>query len=404
MTTSLSSATGCSMPKRANAALPEDCKTHFDLLRAAKRAGRHFGLGPQDLQLLELYLCFTRPGDWVEGGRPLYSRPVHRTAADLGVTPRSVNTAERRLERLGLIRRATRADGARGGWHEGEGAAYGIELAPLAEAYSALEAAAERARADAARIETLRAAISIGLGEGRRILAQIGGEGRAFYDAACVLWQEVPERTPQSRRAEQLEAVLEHLNGILARLIRLCGPVDKSSNMSAKAKISSDAPEEKLSHIYNTTNETLVYCNRAGLVSAHTRADAKKDCTQATPTAHGLQHIKGRDVVLALPAGWEEATGNQIDRFEWRRFCYVAELRLSILDVSVAAWREACSVMGREAAAVSLMILDANRSRSENPVRNVGGALRAMTRRAERGALRLHASVYGLKARAETAC
>jgi len=380
-TTNPSSAEGRAVP---DATLPEGCKTPFDLLRAAKRAGRRYGLGPQDLQLLELYLCFTKRADWAEGRRPLYTRTVIRTATSLGVSPRSVNTAERRLERLGLIRRATRADGMRGGWDREEGGAlYGIDLTPLIAAQPSLIACADAARAEADTVERLRAAISRALGEARRLIA------RSTLPAAATLFERLPTRTPQGRDPGPLRAVLGRIEPLVEAMRALRQPVDNS----ARLVNSSDAPEENRVPLYipPMTPEDLGKGARA--------RDAEKETARGGNAAHGLEYLKGRDISAAMPDTWHDGAGTVPGQFLWHRYVMAAQQRLAPLGVPEAAWREAVAVMGQEAAAVSLMILDANRFRPRTPVRNVAGALRAMTRRAETGALRLHASVYGLVAR-----
>lgn len=391
--TTLSSADGLSMPAAIpNATLPPTCTTHFDLLRAAKRAGRRFGLGPQDLHLLEYYLSFTRREDWAEGKRPLYTRPVTRTAAALGVSPRSINTAERRLERLGLIHRATRADGARGGWGgEDNGPLYGIDLTPLITAQDALNTCAAEALAEQAKADSLRAAISRLLGEARRIMADCVN---APADAITRLTKHLPRRTPQTRDISFLQTLLNTIEKTMCHLRTLVQPVDNSDDPQK----SSDAPEENCPPLYNTSMNPNVLGKHAGTANALQNL-AENKAEQVSPLAHGLQHLKGRDISLAMPQPWHDLTRTQPGQFLWPRFAMAAEARLPQLGIAEAIWHEATAIMGREAAALSLMILDANRTRPDNPVRNIAGALRAMTRRAERGTLRLHASVYGLIAR-----
>lgn len=391
-----SSANRTAMP---DATLPEGCDSPFDLLRAAKRAGRYFGLGPQDLTLLELYICCTRREDWAEGRRPLCTRPVIRTAAALGVSPRSVNTAERRLERLGLIRRATRADGMRGGWDREEGGAlYGIDLAPLVAAYPALLACAEAARARAERVTRLRAAISRSLGAARRLAE---GCGAAVSDSIAALLALLPARTPQSRDPEALEAVLARVERVAEALRALPGAAGEPVDNSVVTRISSGASEEIGPLLYTTdpspesTGKALppTPARRWG------RDRAGNGSARADGAAHGLRYLKDRDIGRAMPDSWHEAAGTLPGQFLWHRFVMAAQTRLRPLGVPEALWREAVAVMGQEAAALSLMILDVNRRRPGTPVRNLPGALRGMARRAEEGGLRLHASVYGILAR-----
>jgi len=385
--TTCSSADGRAMP---DATLPEGCNSPFDLLRAAKRAGRRYGLGPQDLQLLELYLCFTRREDWAQGRRPLYTRSVLRTAASLGVSPRSVNTAERRLERLGLIHRATRADGARGGWDREEGGAlYGIDLTPLIAAQCALQDCADAARAEADEAERLRAALSRLLGEARRLAMTATG---ATASVVASLLASLPARTPQGRNPSILTAMLETITPIVDAIRAACPLVDNSMRLPN----SSDAPEESSALLYTTINPPETSGNSMATPS---RNAGEKDGANSE-SAHGLAYLKPHTISRAMPDAWHDMAGTVPGQFLWHRFTMAAQGQLKTLGVAPAVWLEAVAVMGEKAASVSLMVLDANRFRPVNPVRNVTGALRGMVRRAETGGLRLHASVYGLAARA----
>lgn len=379
---------------RPDATLPQGCTSHFDLLRTAKRAGRRFGLGPQDLQLLELYLSCTRREDWAEGRRPLYTRSVRRTAALLGVSPRSINTSERRLERLGLIRRDTRADGARGGWGgEDGGPLYGIDLTPLIAAQTRLTDCADAAAAEIARAESLRARISRLLGEARRIAATF------ITDDITTLFHSLPNRTPQGRNPEALQACLESVEATICNLRTLCEPVlCRPVDNSTGHPDSSGASDESGPLLYNTISSPIILC-RPGTGFPAPTIDTDSGKTTVIDAAHGIQHLRTRDISRVMPDIWHTIAGTLPGQFLWHRFAMAAETRLQALAVPEAAWLEAVAVMGRQAAALSLMILDTNRHRPDNPVRNVAGALRAMTRRAERGTLRLHASVYGLLAR-----
>jgi len=394
-TTSPMSAEGAAVPDaaRPDATLPPGCTSPFDLLRTAKRAGRRFGLGPQDLQLLELYLSCTRREDWAEGRRPLYTRSVRRTAALLGVSPRSINTAERRLEQLGLIRRDTRADGARGGWGgEDGGPLYGIDLTPMIAAQPRLLACIDAATAETARVESLRAAISRLLGEARRILAT------RTTDAVAALFRSLPSRTPQGRDPAALHIVLQTVESILAALRTLGTPVDNRPGLPD----SSGASEESGPLLYNTIHNPEVSCNRHDPASSMV-GKAGNAGTPGPDTGHGIRHLRENDISQVMPEAWHTNAGTMPGQFRWHRFTMAAQTRLLPLGVPEATWREAVAVMGQHAAALSLMLLDVNRYRPDNPVRNVTGALRAMTRRAERGTLRLHASVYGLLARRNAA-
>jgi replication initiation protein RepC len=64
--------------------------------------------------------------------------------------------------------------------------------------------------------------------------------------------------------------------------------------------------------------------------------------------------------------------------------------------ISQASWGEACAVLGRNGAALSLLLTDRGASRPEKPVRAPAAYFRGLVQRARAGELRLHKSVFGL--------
>jgi replication initiation protein RepC len=74
---------------------------------------------------------------------------------------------------------------------------------------------------------------------------------------------------------------------------------------------------------------------------------------------------------------------------------------LPVLGIHKSAWHEACAVLGRNGAAICVMIIDQKAQDPQLKIRNPGGYLREMTARAKRGELNLHGSVFGLLKRGE---
>ena len=110
--------------------------------------------------------------------------------------------------------------------------------------------------------------------------------------------------------------------------------------------------------------------------------------------------MRTAQVRAAMPEAWQfemQAFGS----FSWRAYCMVAESRLVHLGVGTHAWKRLCLVIGRRAAAVALMALEANRFHPTKPVKNVGGAIFRFADIAKTGGLRLDAMVLGVLARME---
>ncbi len=418
--------------------LPDGLTSRYDLIRMAERAGRHFGLSFADLRLLTLYIGFTRAEDWTAEGRPIYTRPVFRTASDLGISARQVNRSERRLESLGLIFRDTRADGGRGfvrGRDEvmGEGAiAFCIDLRPLAVAYPKLKTSAEAVRRREEAIDSARAAISRSV----RQAAQLFAEAFALNERAVtaegldMLYADLPQRTPRHRDLSRLVSAQRELEDFMNRLRNLF--TNDPSKMSPDKK--SDADSNLVSHYYNTKPDSES-CNKqpdAYASDSHTISPKgsknfiekssepiEGSCKQLLPAEQndltalfnldtgdeaqvetGLDRLRTTQVLAAMPETWQFEM-QSFGQFSWRAYCMIAESRLVHLGVGTHAWKRLCLVIGRRAAAVALMALEANRFHPTRPVKNIGGAVFRFADIAKTGGLRLDAMVLGVLARME---
>jgi len=79
-------------------------------------------------------------------------------------------------------------------------------------------------------------------------------------------------------------------------------------------------------------------------------------------------------------------------------------LILNDLGIHPKAWQEACAVMGKSVAAIALLVVDRNRFHPKAPLRNPGGALRALARAARKGNLDLTRSVFGISGTRAVGC
>ena len=390
--------------------LPDGIDTKYGLIRMVERAARPLGLGFTDIRLLTLYVGYTRAQDWAQGGRPVYTRPVWRTASDLGISSRQVNRSETRLEKLGLLFRDTRADGARGTVREadredGEGRViYCIDLRPLAVAWPMLVQTAQAARNREAAIDAARAGISRALRLIPRLLTDASAIGEPYAD----LRDAIPLRTPRHRDLPRLVALHARMEEAIATLRAALAPVDNGDNSVDREPVAidpSDAAEESVSDIINTRRNSVSICraeNKADAKPAYHPDDRTPSCNSdpgdITQVGTGLERLHTRQVNEAMPPDWRFAMAGQ-GRFTWRGFCHVAESRLEALDVGIHAWRRLTLVIGRRAAAIALMALEANRDHPSRPVHNVGGAVFRFAEIAQEGRLRLDAMVLGILAR-----
>ena len=109
---------------------------------------------------------------------------------------------------------------------------------------------------------------------------------------------------------------------------------------------------------------------------------------------HGSQRLRGAEPFLFRPAlAFRVPNALHLVR--------AAVQMLRELGINDDAWNEAVTVMGQIRAAVSVLIIDANRSHPITPIHKPGGALRAFSRRDLSGQLNLDGSLIGLLGRCQ---
>ena len=145
------------------------------------------GLTDKDLRALRAIVTACRWEDFVRADRdPVCFRQQQRLAAEVGVTPGHFRKIETKLERAGLIARATCENGHRGRLAPGPDAPVaGLSLAPLLASLPRLEALAEALAAERAALAEGRALIRIERRAARRAAEGLadGHPARAAYEA-----------------------------------------------------------------------------------------------------------------------------------------------------------------------------------------------------------------------------
>jgi DNA-binding transcriptional regulator YhcF (GntR family) len=134
----------------------------FDLLRLFEQVARPgFGLSSTAVALVRHYVLKTMDGDYLSGRICAVWTQARRFAEQLGLTPRSINSAERELEQAGFIVRNAGINGERAGDRQ-DGIvvwAAGINLAPLVERFAEMQTKAEALELQARAIQQCRAEI-----------------------------------------------------------------------------------------------------------------------------------------------------------------------------------------------------------------------------------------------------
>ncbi len=211
----------------------------FELLRVFEQVARPgFGLSSTAVCLVRHYVLKTMDADFASGRICAVWTQACRIAAKLGLTPRSINSAERELEQAGFIVRTGGINGGRGGdRHDGVIAwAAGINLAPLVNRFSEL-----RAKAEAIELATMA------ILQCRAEICQLGKRIRDIGDQA--LWDDVARILPGGRTARISD--IRRLTAIRDALSAMLDAIESEPC----ASMSSDAPEENGAPKYRITNQ-----------------------------------------------------------------------------------------------------------------------------------------------------
>jgi hypothetical protein len=328
------------------------------MLRLFEQVARPgFGLSSTAVALVRHYVLKTMDGDYLTGRICAVWTQACRFADALGLTPRSINSAERELEQAGFIVRNAGINGERAGdRQDGEIVwAAGINLAPLVGRFAEMQAKAEALDLQARAIQQCRAEIR-----------QLGQRIREADDddlrerAETVL----PDgRTARINSIGRLVAIREALSAML-------DAIESAPDPEPRALKTSDAPEENCAP--NIQN--------------------KKSSRKSTaPERDPLERIRPAAALSVATDGYRslvEALGGPT----WPNLVEASWRSCGRLGISQGTWGRACQQFGRERAALSVLLIDRNfelptghRYRVLSP----GRCLAGMTRRAKAASINL---------------
>ena len=397
----------------------------------APRLGRG-GLTDKELRGLRAIVTACRWEDFVRPDRdPVCFRQQQRLAAEIGVTPGHFRKIEAKLERAGLIERATCENGHRGRLGPGpDGPVAGLSLAPLLAAVLRLEALAGAMAAERAALAEGRAMIRIERRAARRAVEGLGEDhaARRSYEAL---------RGAGFRPAARFQAagaIAAHLEALRAVIEQARAATDEAAcRTDGEAPIiapdgqddmdrsGAPSPEERR-HTEDTTDPQTGSCRGAE------RRDEPRPLRTATSEPSGGAGREGEEeedgraahATRLPPAILRRLTpralrdmGSQelrlyVDHLDPHRgpptlrdVERAALMRRRELAITPQAWEEIEASLGWLDALVALIVVDANRTHPTAPVRNPGGLLRDLARRRRAGTLDLGASMMGLWRRQE---
>ncbi|REG28222.1 replication initiation protein RepC [Paracoccus versutus] len=376
-----------------------------------RHARRAFGIGLARRDALLRMMRSTSVSDWTDPHRdPVCYRAQQDMAAEIGITDRALRAHERHLEALGLVLIDTAADGHRSGAELSGGRRLGINFRPLIQRVGELIACDRDRQAEGRRIQTLRLECSALKRDVRRAIERLV-ELEPRHPALGSLLQAFaawPRRYAGFRTVAQLEGHLADIRSVYDQLAEI---------LSCRAD-SSGVSESRIPAILNTNLKNPVSCSGSSANNRTARKRADTNPYTAGPKGppgcsekNDLRPGQGRkpeltetftpDQLYAMASDdmrlYLDSSGHSPDQLTDRDFISAAIASLVDLGIRPSAWEDAAEVMGNLGAALTVLVIDANRFRSVEPVRKPGAMLCAMTRIAARSGLNLHGSLIRLK-------
>lgn len=383
-----------------------------DVERILTSVSASLSISAGQLRALLIMIQATRPSDWTNPDRDAvcYLRQMH-VAEKLGVTTRAVRKHEVDLEGKGLILRNLGADGSRGRFAGGE-VIQGISFSPLISRFPELLTLLDDQESDQRNRLALSRKLSAAKRELSRTISKLGASAtdHTLLASFIDILKRAP-RKPMSLTTEALNAILVVIDDAVRSALNLLGNTPESS---------AEEEPQFLSHLQDTTEDYLESCSRpdeihynpdiarnridesgnAAIDDNHleaiklSRAGKREGSLSRLMAPNSLYSVAGEDFQMYLDANRRE--GHPLTEFD---FIQAAPDLLRDLDVQSDVWNEAVNVMGHLKAALSVLVIDANRRRSTNPIRQPGAMLRAMTRLARHDKLNLIGSLWALKYR-----
>jgi replication initiation protein RepC len=354
-------------------------------LYRALRAAAHVHALPDAVARTAERLIDFIPQDAPEPVSPV---AVQRLADLRGCDPRTIRAHVARLINIGLCADRRRDGGGRAIVRGPDGAIvmlFGVSFAPLL-------ANADRLEAEAAALDRLAADKARLRGEISRLRRQLRLRLAADTDAThAAAFAALPRRIAHLERPA-LEALLARVAAILSAFDAAAETplLDAAERIAATVDTpvdESDRSEDFRRPSYMTTDPTDDPCH-----PAETGASGQRGARDP----HGLDHVTLAMAQTILPADWKADAGPRPD---WRALVEAAWTRAPLIGIGQDAWALAAGALGRQGAALLVLLADADAAGRGGRIRNPGGWVRRMAERAEEGPLSLHRNVHGLIAR-----
>lgn len=337
------------------------------VLRDLTEARAAFGVSDRDLAVLSALLSFYPQAELADDQRLIVFPSNASLSARVHGMPES--TLRRHLAALvkaGLILRRDSPNGKRYATRGPQGQlsrAFGFDLRPLLIQSAKIAAKAEDARARLKQMRLLREAIVIHLRDAAKLMAwahdALGADITAAADSLSLLQRHLRRKlTP-----EQLQAMRDAARALLTHIETLI----PAQNSRAETQEMGADDSQNGRHQQSSITES----HESESCAEQDRDKLKAPAPMASPLPLGLVLRAAPDLADYAPDGIHTA----------RDLLATADLVRPMLGIAERTWQHACTVMGREPAAITLACILQSAQRIANPA----GYLRDLTNRAQCG-------------------
>lgn len=379
--------------------------------------GRVIGLSSSLLHTLLTLIKKTRPSDWTNSEvEPICYVQQITLARGLKKSDRQMRNDESELCRLNLITKHVSGNGSRGRIMHSDGSEYrqGIVFTPLIEAYEDLvQLRKDRAKQDVA-FQTLKRHCSALRRNIKNALADMLPEDPT--NAKLIDLAEMAGSWPRGYSHLKTELVLRAHHDELVTASQIADDLRILCN-----DISGRPESDVRPYIQDTTEDLIVPCIRQeDKGTACKQSDTHTSSAEPCCTEDGLgnkcvaDNEERKSEFLRKLSPWqlkELCSDEMKSSLEYHQgdrpspsvmdFARAAIDRVPQLGISNSAYRDAVEQMSDMGTALCILIIDRNQHHPVTPIKNPGGALRAMTRRHAHGTLNLAGGLIGLSQRAK---
>lgn len=380
---------------RAPAAGDVERNRLYAVLDGARLALR---LGTPALETLKHLIGYTRPDDWKGERRPLAWPSNYTLAERAGVTESAIKARLRQLRALGLVAAHDSAHGRRNGRRDADGtitSGYGLDLSPLRIRFDELSALADAQSAQSRLFREGRQAIA----RARRLVGQVlaqaadlrltGAHWMALQDEI----ERIAEVAAQARTARDSDAYQLALDAL---------PALEQSVGEAVDAFMFPTEDNGSGSKYTPAIQIQTNPSRTSVTSDRKRSpepvpiDPVAAALPASPS-RSVFKAHAADMVAMFPAAAMYVTARPP---RWPDLHAAAARLRHDLGIRTGTWVDAVERLGRDGAAVAMLITAERQARHE--IRQTAGAYFAgMIAKAARDELDLGRSLWGFRTEAQ---